>query len=564
MKFSEALIPTLREAPKDAEALSHSLMVKSGMIRRLSSGLYSYLPLGWKSMLKVMDIVRSEMNKQGAQELIMPAIHPEELWIKTGRLAVLGEDMIKFKNRAGKNMVLGPTHEEVITSLIAQEVQSHKQLPIIAYQIQAKFRDELRPRFGVIRTCEFIMKDAYSFNSSWESLDESYQKMYRAYCNIFQRCSIEYLVVEADPGIMGGDISHEFMAPSEYGEDKVVNCPNCGRSLSCDLAGRREPEYRNFAKTTKELKEIHTPGISSVEAVSKALKIGADRLLKTIIYKSDNNFIAAIVRGDSDINEAKLRRYLKSADLRMATTDEIKKATGSEVGFSGPVGLNIKIFADFEVRGTIDCVTGANKTDYHLINVAEGRDFKADVFIDLRYLKDGDLCLSCGKEVRIQNTIEIGHIFKLGTRYSKPLEAVFTDEKGQKQDIIMGCYGIGINRIIATFIEQHNDEKGIVWSPALAPYLVAVIATNIDDEKIRDKSNQIYRFLQDKDIGVILDDRPIRAGSKFNDLDLIGIPYQVIVGSNFLQDGRIELKSRDRKKAVLLTEDSEILQHLDI
>ncbi|HEO63703.1 MAG TPA: proline--tRNA ligase, partial [Candidatus Omnitrophica bacterium] len=548
MRFSEALIPTLREAPKDAEALSHRLMVKSGMIRRLSSGLYSYLPLGWRSMLKVVDIVRSEMNKQGAQELIMPAIHPEELWAKTGRIDVLGEDMIKFKNRAGKNMVLGPTHEEVITHLIAQEVQSHKQLPIIAYQIQTKFRDELRPRFGIIRTCEFIMKDAYSFNPSWESLDESYQKMYRAYCNIFQRCSIEYLAVEADPGIMGGDISHEFMAPSEYGEDRVVNCPNCGRSLSCDLAGRREPEHRDSPKTNKEIKEVHTPGSSSVEAVSKKLNIKPDRLLKTIIYKYDGGFVAAIVKGESEVNEAKLRKYLKCSELRMATADEIKIVTGSEVGFSGPLGLDIKIVADFEIRGAIDCVAGANKTDYHLVNVAEGRDFQADVFIDLRYLKDGDLCLSCGEKVRIQNAVEIGHIFKLGTRYSKPLGAVFTDEKGQRQDIIMGCYGIGINRIIATFIEQHNDDKGIIWTPALAPYLVAIIATNIDDEKIRERSVQIYDFLRNKGIDVILDDRPIRAGSKFNDLDLIGVPYQIIIGSKFIDSNQFELKTRDRKK----------------
>ncbi|MDP8253052.1 MAG: proline--tRNA ligase [Candidatus Kaelpia aquatica] len=562
MKFSECFLPTIREVPKDAEAISHQLMLKSGMIRRLASGLYSYLPLGFKTLLKVIAIVREEMDKSGAQELLLPAIHPEELWQKTGRLSTLGEDMIQFKNRAGKNMILGPTHEEVITWLVSGEVESYRQLPLILYQIQTKFRDEPRPRFGVIRTCEFIMKDAYSFNASWESLDDSYKKIYQAYCNIFERCGLNYLSVEADPGIMGGDVSHEFMAPSEYGEDRVVLCSGCNYAASLDVARRKEGVVRKEEIREDSIKEVYTPGISSIADVSRALGVSIGKLLKTIIYRYDTGFIAVVVRGESDVNEAKLRKKLKSSELRMATASEIKSETGADMGFSGPLGLKLRIIADFDVRGISGAAAGANKKDYHLINLSEGKDFKIDEFCDIRNVKESDLCPECGKALKIQSAIEIGHIFKLGNRYSKPLEALFVDGKGKSSEIIMGCYGIGINRIAASFIEQNNDAKGIIWNSALAPYKVIIIATNIDDEEIFRKSKEIYKFLKESGLEVIFDDRTIRAGNKFNDADLIGIPYQIVVGSNYIKEGKFELRKRGQEVSLELENLDQILDNL--
>ena len=563
MRFSESLIPTIKEIPKDAEAISHQLMLKSGMIRRLTSGFYSYLPLGFKTLLKVVSIVREEMDKTGAQELLLPAIHPKELWQKSGRLETLGEDMIQFKNRSGKDMILGPTHEEIITWLASREIKSYKQLPLTLYQIQTKFRDEPRPRFGVIRTCEFIMKDAYSFNASWDSLDESYSKMHQAYCNIFKRCGLNYLSVEADPGIMGGDISHEFMAPSKYGEDLVVTCSGCDYAASLEIARREERGAAKEGSSREPLSEVHTPGISSIDDVSKVLKVSIKNILKTIIYKCDNDFIAVVVTGDSDVNEVKLRKALKSNELRMATASEIKIATGVDMGFSGPINLKLKIFADFDVKGISSAVAGANKRDYHIKNLSEGRDFKIDEFLDIRDVRDSDLCPKCGKPLKIQNAIEIGHIFKLGDRYSKPLEALFVDDKGKSSEIIMGCYGIGINRIAAAYIEQNNDSKGIIWNRALAPYKIIIIATNIEDEQIAQKSQELYKALKEASVEVLFDDRAIRAGNKFNDADLIGVPYQIIVGAKYLKEGKFEFRKRGQDSSLELKSIDEVLDNLE-
>jgi prolyl-tRNA synthetase len=562
MRFSESFIPTIREVPKDAEAISHQLMLKSGMIRRLASGLYSYLPLGFKTLLKVTAIVREEMNRAGAQELLLPAIHPKELWQKSGRLETLGEDMIQFKSRSGKEMILGPTHEEVITWLVAKEVESYKQLPLILYQIQTKFRDEPRPRFGVIRTCEFIMKDAYSFNSSWESLDKSYNNIHKAYCNIFERCGLDYLSVEADPGIMGGDISHEFMAPSKYGEDTVVTCSSCSYAASLDVARRRAKTRAKEAGSKKPLTEVHTPGISSVEDISKALKVPFENILKTIIYKCDSEFIAVVVRGESDVNEAKLRKALKCSSLRMATASEIKNQTGADIGFSGPLNLKLKIVADFDVKGISGAVLGANKKDFHLINASEERDFNIAEFFDIRDVKESDLCPECAKELKLNSAIEIGHIFKLGDRYSRPLEALFVDDQGKSSEIIMGCYGIGINRIAASFIEQNSDDKGIKWNTALAPYDLIIIATNTEDKDILKKSEELYKALQDAGAEVIFDDRPLRAGNKFNDADLIGIPYQLVVGSKYLKERKFELRKRVDGSSLELDSIESVLENL--
>ena len=561
MRLTEMLIPTLKEIPKEAEAVSHRLMLRSGMIKRLSSGVYCYLPLGWRVMLKVMNIIREEMNLAGAQEVLLPAIHPQELWNKTGRFTALGDDMIKFKNRSDKLMVLGPTHEEIITWLISTAVNSYKQLPQIFYQIQTKFRDEPRPRFGVIRTCEFIMKDAYSFNASRESLDESYQKMYDAYCRIFKRCGLDFLAVEADPGIMGGDISHEFMALSEFGEDKIVVCKNCKYLASRDVA-RRAEQLQQTDEKEQAVKEVHTPSLTSVEDVSKFLKVSPQKLLKTMIYKSETEFVAVVLRGNNEVNESKLCKYLETKELRIASPEEIKQLTASNVGFSGPVGFKIRICADYDVKGAKNCVTGANRTDYHLLNVNEGRDFKMEEFADLRQVEEGDLCFKCGSKLEINNAIEIGHVFKLGTRYSKPLGAVFVDEKGLENDIIMGCYGIGVNRIAAAYIEQSYDEKGIIWEKGIAPFDVIIIATNMEDKAIAKKTAEIYEYLLQEGVEVLYDDRPLRAGMKFNDADLIGIPYQVVVGRKYLEEKRIEFRSRDKEISVDLDNNEQILQYL--
>jgi len=561
MRLTKMLLPTLKEVPKEAIAVSHRLMLRSGMIKRLSSGIYCYLPLGWRVILKVMNIIREEMNSAGAQEVLLPAIHPQELWDKTGRLTTLGDDMIKFKNRSDKPMVLGPTHEEVITWLMSTAVNSYKQLPQILYQIQTKFRDEPRSRFGVIRTCEFIMKDAYSFNENWESLDESYQRMYDAYCRIFERCGLDFLAVEADPGIMGGDVSHEFMALSEFGEDKIVVCKKCNYLASRDVAQRAENLQQEDEKE-QDIKEVHTPGFASVENVSKFLKVSPQKLLKTIIYKSENEFIAVILRGNNEINENKLCNYLGTKELRMASSEEIKQLTGSNVGFSGPVGLKIKICADYDVKGAKNCVTGANRTDYHLLNVNEGRDFKVEEFADLRQVEEGDLCFKCRSKLEMSNAIEIGHVFKLGTRYSKPLGAVFVDENGKENDIIMGCYGIGVNRIAAAYIEQSYDEKGIIWKRGIAPFDVIVIATNMEDEAIAGKAAEIYEYLLQEGVEVLYDDRPLRAGMKFNDADLIGIPYQIVIGRKYLEEKKVEFRSRDKEISVDLSGNEQILQYL--
>lgn len=559
MRYSSAFIPTLREEPKEAEAISHRLMLRSGMIRRLASGVYCYLPLGWRVLKKVIEIVREEMNAAGAQEMLLPAIHPVELWEKTGRIHDLGADMIKFKNRSGKTMALGPTHEEVITWLVAGEVRSYKQLPLILYQIQTKFRDEPRPRFGVIRTCEFIMKDAYSFHTDWDSLDVAYQKMYSAYSRIFERVGLDFLIVEADPGVMGGNVSHEFMALSEYGEDKVVVCKKCDYKTSLEIAERRPPEIKKKKEPLEKVKEVHTPGISSVEEVSKFLNVSPHKLLKTIIYKAGDKFIAAMVPGNKEINEIKLRRHLGVKELRMAEPDEIREITGAEVGFSGPVGLKIRKIADYEVKEMQNLVTGANKTDYHLMHVNIGRDFEIDEFIDLRYVEKGDLCPRCGSDLEIKNAIEIGHIFKLGTKYSQPLNAIFWDEEGKEHPVIMGCYGIGVNRIIASYIEQNHDPKGIIWDKEVAPFEYIIIPVNMGEEKIKEKAEQIYSFLVGKGIDVLYDDRDLRAGIKFNDADLIGIPKQIIIGDKYLKEGKIELKSRRTRESQFLSEPDELV-----
>ncbi|MBN1526965.1 MAG: proline--tRNA ligase [Candidatus Omnitrophica bacterium] len=550
MKWTSALIPTLKEDPQDAEVISHKLMVRAGLIRKLFSGAYSYLPLGKKVLDKIETIIREEMDAKGSQEVLLPAMHPPELWKTTGRYEVLGGVLIKFKDRHGKELVLGPTHEEVITDLVAGNVRSYKELPLILYQIQTKFRDEPRPRFGVMRSCEFIMKDAYSFDADEAGLDASYKKMFDAYCRIFERCGLPYLAVEADTGIMGGKTSHEFMVPCEAGEDEIVVCPKCKFASSKEIAkcgevGNQVTRSPSHQVEQLPLKEVATPGVTTVEKVAELLKVKPSDLIKTLLYKADDAVVAVLVRGDYDISETKVKNHLKAAIFELADEKAIHKATGAPVGFSGPVGLKgVRILADNSVKGISNGVTGANKKDAHLVNVNPGRDFDAKEYGDFRVITADDPCPSCGGAVELRHSLEIGHTFKLGTKYSSVLGAKFLDKDGKERPAIMGCYGIGVNRIAAGLIETSSDKDGIIWPASIAPYEVVVIALNVDNEQVKKTSEEIYTQLAAARYDVIYDDRKESAGKKFKDSDLIGFPVQVIVGERNLKNGAVEVKLR--------------------
>lgn len=553
MKWSELLLPTLKEVPSDAEAISHILMIRAGLIRKLTSGVYSYLPVGLRVLSKVENIIRQEMDKKQAQELLLPAIQPAELWQKSGRFEALGADMITFTDRHKKLNVLGPTHEEVITSIVKNEINSYRQMPITLYQIQTKFRDEARPRFGIIRSREFIMKDAYSFDRDIEALGKSYDKMYDAYCRIFERCGLEFIPVEADTGIMGGDASHEFMVLADSGEDKIAQCVKCSFAASLDKAECLE-KTKAEKENSKDLKleaptDVNTPGVSSVEDVAQFLKVGVDKLVKTMIYLADEKPIAVLVRGDHEINEAKLLKVLKATHLEMAEPDVIEKVTKGPVGFSGPVGLEgIDIYADYAIEGVSGVVVGANKADTHTVNVDIKSNVKVTRWADIRSISESDPCPRCGGDIKIQQAIEVGHVFKLGTKYTKSLGATYLDEQGKANPIIMGCYGIGVTRIIAAFIEQNFDEHGIIWSKEIAPFQVIIMPLNTADEPSMKIAQHLYSQLLEQNIEVLLDDRNLRAGIKFKDADLVGIPLQVVIGPKNLAKNVIELKTRQSGK----------------
>lgn len=543
MRWSQTMISTLRNVPKDAEAVSHRLALRAGLIRQLSSGVYSYLPLGFRVLQKVVRIVREEMDRAGAAEVLMPALHPAELWKKTGRYDSLGEDKMVIKNRAGHEYVLGPTHEEVVTDLVANSVKSFRDLPVTLYQIQTKFRDEARPRFGVIRTKEFIMKDAYSFDVSAEGLDVNYRRMSEAYHRIFQRCGLQFLVVAADPGLMGGKMSQEFMVVCPYGEDRVARSGS-GYIASRDIARRGDPGLKTPPPQSAKCEIFDTPNLRTIDELSHRFKLDPARMVKTIIYMADDKPVAALVTGPGEVNEGKLREIAGAKTIRQAVPEEIQKATGAPVGFAGPVGLSIPVFADWDILGLADFVTGANQKDKHLKNVNLGRDFKPQAFGDIRYVQDGDPAPDGGGKLTLTTTMEIGHIFKLGTRYTEALAATYLDEKGERQTIIMGCYGIGVNRILAAAIEEHHDEKGIRWPLNIAPFQFEIVTVNQNDETIRQAAETIYAEAIQAGWEILYDDRNERAGVKFNDADLIGIPYQIVIGERNLKEQKVEIKNR--------------------
>ncbi|MBI5888388.1 MAG: proline--tRNA ligase [Deltaproteobacteria bacterium] len=552
MRFSRMLLPTLREAPADAEVISHRLMIRAGMIRKVAAGIYNLLPLGLRVIQKVEGIVRSEMNRAGGQEVMMPLVLPAELWKESGRWEEYGKELLRLQDRHGREFCLGPTHEEIITDMVRGTLRSYRDLPKNIYQIQTKFRDEIRPRFGLMRGREFIMKDAYSFHADDDSAEKEYRNMYDAYSRIFDRCGLSFRAVEAETGTIGGRFSHEFMVLAETGEDAIATCNSCDYAANTERAQTRQPEKKAaIPSDLKAVEAVRTPGKKSVEDVSAFLKVTPARFIKTLIYETDKGIVAALVRGDHELNEFKLKRELDLAFARLAGEQKVREATKAPSGFAGPIGLDVKIYADFSVRGMSGAVTGANESDTHFVNVCAERDFKAD-YADLRVVRDGDVCPRCSGTLRIKRGIEVGHIFKLGTKYSEKMGATFLDEQGKSRPIVMGCYGIGIGRTAAASIEQNHDESGIIWPKPLSPFACEVVPVNVKDEGTVKAAEALYSALNDAGIDCLLDDRDERAGVKFKDADLIGIPVRVAVGERNLKEGMVEIKERKHAEVKLV------------
>jgi prolyl-tRNA synthetase len=565
MRYSEMFLPTVREVPSDAETASHQLMIRAGLIRKLTSGIYTYLPVGFKVIKKLEKIIREEMNRAGAQEVFMPAVQPAELWQESGRWQMYGKELLRFKDRNMREYCIGPTHEEVITDLVRNEIKTYRQLPRNLYQIQTKFRDEIRPRFGVMRCREFSMKDAYSFDADEAGVDESYRKMYKAYSRIFARCGLKFRAVEADTGNIGGNFSHEFMVMADTGEDAVIFCSNCSYAANTEKAEVVKPEKVEIDKAKMlPMEEVHTPDVRTIEEVSEFLRVTPQDIVKTLVFSTDKGPVAVLIRGDEEVNEAKLRSYLKAETLELATDDIVYEVTKAPKGFAGAVGIKARVVADYSLMNMYNVVMGANKEDYHVKNVNNGRDYKVSEFADVRVIKETDPCPRCGHKLEFARGIEVGHVFKLGTKYSKTLHAAYLDKNGKEQLMQMGCYGIGVGRTVAAAIEQSHDDKGIVWPMTLAPYQVIITPVNVNDAALLKTAETIYGSLQDQGLEVILDDRDERAGVKFNDADLIGIPIRITVGPKRLAEGAVEVKLRkaDQVKTVSLEDISRYVVNL--
>ena len=542
MKLSQIYIPTLKEDPANAEVVSHKLMLRAGMMRKLGSGIYTFLPLGQRIINKFKDIVKEEMNQAGAQEVLLPALQPADLWSESGRLENYGPELMRLNDRHEREFCLGPTHEEVITDLVRDEVRSYKDLPINLYQIQTKYRDEIRPRFGVLRSREFIMKDAYSFDVDEAGLESSYDKMYDAYEQIFDRCDLEYRAVKADTGAIGGDDSHEFMVLADAGEDTVVYCDSCDYAANLELATAKINAEKPDEEE-EELELIDTPRASTIKELMSELDLPAKKMIKAVLYEGDERVVLALVRGDYEVNEVKLANLLDEVKVDLATAEKYQELDTVK-GYTGPIDLaDVEVIADELVTKVVNGVTGANQTDKHYLNVNPGRDFEDDQVADIRTVKEGEGCPNCAGRLKQTPGIEVGQVFKLGTKYSEALEATFLDENGKPQPLMMGCYGIGITRTIAAAIEQNHDEYGIQWPTALAPFKVHLLSLG-GGEEVKEKSAELYQDLNEAGIEVLLDDRDERAGVKFNDADLIGCPIRITIGARSLSEGELEVKLR--------------------
>ncbi|QNO16457.1 proline--tRNA ligase [Alkalicella caledoniensis] len=562
MRTSKYFMPTLREVSSEAETISHQLMLRAGLIRKQAAGIYTYLPLGFKVLKKIENIVRQEMEKSGCVEILASAMQNSELWQESGRWSEYGAEMFRLKDRHNRDFCLGPTHEEIFTDLMRNNVNSYRQLPLTLFQIQTKYRDERRPRFGVIRSREFIMKDAYSFDLDEAGLDLSYEEMYKGYKRIFDRCSLKYQVVEADTGAIGGSSSHEFMVISEVGEDDLVFCEKCGYSANVETAISKE---RSFADLTEDAisgkkEKVYTPDVTTIRDVADFLKTSSEKILKAVLYTDEKGRVyMCLLPGDREVNEIKLKKLLGLKEIELATEEQIKEITGSKPGFSGPIGLKKEIFivADSEIKSMKNFVVGANEENHHIIN-CNNSDFNINVYGDLKTVINADMCHNCSGNLSSSKGIEVGHIFKLGTKYSESLNAKYLDNNGKEKPMVMGCYGIGVTRTLAAIIEQNNDENGILWPLNLAPFEVAVIPVNTKNETQTKLAEEIYQTLKENRIDAILDDRNERVGVKFKDMDLIGIPLKIVIGKNAAEN-KVEVKFRDKDEAQIV-EVSEILK----
>lgn len=556
MKLSNYYIPTLKEAPKDADNLSAKLMIRAGLVRKLGSGLYEWLPLGFKVLKKVEQIIREEMNRAGANEIWMPIIQPKELWEESGRWEHFGDQLLKLEDRKGAGFCVSPTAEEEVTDLVRKDLSSYKQLPVCLYQFGTKFRDEIRPRFGVMRSREFYMKDAYSFAATDAQADDWYQRMYDAYQRIFTRCGFKFKAVEADTGAIGGNFSHEFMVLADNGEDAIADS-DCGYAANTEKAAVKCPEFPPLNEDELlPMEKVDTPKAYTIEDVANMLKVPTSKLIKLLLFMADGKPVVALMRGDHELNEPKFRAFLKCTELVKADEETYTKITGSFVGFAGAQGLKEKhpelpIYADNYVKGVINGVSGGNEKDVHMKNVTPLRDIKVDEYCDLKIASAGDICPHCGKPFTFTRGIEVGHVFKLGTKYSKAMNATFLDETQKAQPMIMGCYGIGVGRVVAAAIEQSHDENGIIWPAPLAPFDVALVAIDYhSNPEVKKHADEICAALEAKGLDVLLDDRDERAGIKFKDMDLIGLPYRLVVSSRTVKDGQCEYKKRTDKETV--------------
>lgn len=543
MRYSQILIPTLKEVPAEAEVISHQLMLRAGFIKKLTSGVYTYMPYGLAAIRRVENIVREEMNRAGAQELSMPMVQPADLWQESGRYEKYGPELLRFRDRHERESCLGPTHEEVITDIARKELHSYRDLPVNLYQIQTKFRDEIRPRFGLMRGREFIMKDAYSFDVDDEAAEVSYRKMFDAYNRIFQRCGLEFRCVQADSGAIGGSFSHEFMVLADTGEDTIAVCNDCSWAANLEKAEVKLAEPDDSVEQQAMVK-VETPGKRKVNSVCEFLAIKPDQLVKTLVYLADDEPVAVLLRGDRELEEVKLKNYLGVTEIRPADDKEIYDATGVPSGYLGPVGIRIRLLADQEVIQMVNLTVGANEKNHHLQNVNQGRDFEVREIADFRRLTNADPCPSCGGTIRLVEGIEVGHIFKLGTSYSESMKAFYQDRDGNGRPLVMGCYGIGVSRVVAAAIEQNHDANGIIFPAPLAPYQVTVLNLGLNDNEVSAAAEKIYTQLNEAGFDAFIDDRDERPGIKFKDADLLGFPYRITVGKRFKENSMVEVRRR--------------------